>query len=124
MLAHLTLLLVCQLAGEVLVTALGLPIPGPVAGMALLFTGLVLKGGANFPDRGTGLDGFSRGLLGHLGLLFVPAGVGVVLHLELLAEAWLPIAGALLLGTAITIVVTGWLMQRLAAPAASAERPE
>jgi len=117
MLAHLTLLLLCQLAGEVLVTALGLPIPGPVAGMALLFTGLVLKGGGR-----TGFVGFSRGLLGHLGLLFVPAGVGVVLHLELLAEAWLPIAGALLLGTAITIVVTGWLMQRLAGPAA--ERPE
>jgi holin-like protein len=48
--------------------------------------------------------------------LFVPAGVGVVLHLQLLAEAWLPIAGALLFGTAITIVVTGWLMQRLARP--------
>jgi putative effector of murein hydrolase LrgA (UPF0299 family) len=43
-----------------------------------------------------------------------------VLHLDLLAEAWLPIAGALLLGTAITMVVTGWLMQRLARPSPGA----
>lgn len=109
MLRYLTILLVCQLLGETIVTGLELPVPGPVLGMAILFLALVLHRGAT-----PGLDGFSRGLLQHLGLLFVPAGVGVVLHLQLLAEAWLPIAGALLFGTAVTIVVTGWLMQRLA----------
>lgn len=114
MLRYLTILLVCQLLGEIIVTGLDLPIPGPVLGMALLFLGLVIRRGET-----PGLDGFSRGLLQHLGLLFVPAGVGVVLHLQLLAEAWLPIAGALLLGTAVTILVTGWLMQRLAKPAVS-----
>lgn len=116
MLRYLTILLVCQLVGEIVVTGLNLAVPGPVLGMAILFVGLVLYRGAT-----PGLDGFSRGLLQHLGLLFVPAGVGVVLHLQLLAEAWLPIAGALLFGTAITIVVTGWLMQRLARPASGAE---
>ncbi len=115
MLRYLTLLLVCQLIGEIVATSLQLPIPGPVLGMALLFLGLVVRRGST-----AGLDDFSRGLLQHLGLLFVPAGVGVVLHLQLLAEAWLPIAGALLFGTAVTIVVTGWLMQRLASPARSA----
>jgi holin-like protein len=114
-LSHLTVLLVCQLAGEVAVTAFALPIPGPVVGMALLFVALVVRGGG-----GAAFDGFARGLLQHLGLLFVPAGVGVVLHLDLLAEAWLPIAGALLLGTAITMAVTGWLMQRLARPSPDA----
>ncbi len=108
MLRYLTILLVCQLSGETIVTGLDLPIPGPVLGMAILFLGLVVRRGDT-----AGLDGFSRGLLQHLGLLFVPAGVGVVLHLQLLAEAWLPIAGALLLGTAVTIVATGWVMQRL-----------
>lgn len=127
MLSHLTLLLVCQLAGEVAVTALGLPIPGPVVGMALLFAGLVARGllvrdPVAEGSGGGGFESFTRGLLGHLGLLFVPAGVGVVLHLQLLAEAWLPIAGALLFGTAVTIVVTGWLMQRLAGPSADAEQ--
>lgn len=117
MLSHLTVLLACQLAGEITVTAFGLPIPGPVAGMALLFVILLAKGGG-----GVGFEGFTRGLLGHLGLLFVPAGVGVVLHLQLLAEAWLPIAGALLLGTAVTIVVTGVLMQRLAGAAGPERR--
>ena len=112
MLRYLTLLLVCQLIGETVATGLQLPIPGPVLGMSLLFLGLVVRRGST-----AGLDDFSLGLLQHLGLLFVPAGVGVILHLQLLAEAWLPIAGALLFGTAITIVVTGWLMQRLAGPA-------
>jgi holin-like protein len=46
--AALTLLLVFQLTGEVIARALGLPIPGPVIGMALLFvpagTGIVLYG--------------------------------------------------------------------------------
>lgn len=111
MLGYLTVLLVCQLIGEIIVTGFSMPIPGPVLGMALLFLGLVIRRGSP-----PGLDDFSRGLLQHLGLLFVPAGVGVVLHLQLLADAWLPIAGALLFGTGLTIVVTGWLMQRLARP--------
>ena len=37
MLAALATLLVCQLAGEVIVRALAMPLPGPVVGMALLF---------------------------------------------------------------------------------------
>lgn len=119
MLRYLTVLLLCQLSGEIIVTALLLPIPGPVLGMLLLFLALVVR-----RRRSPGFEGFTRGLLQHLGLMFVPAGVGVILHLELLAEAWLPIGGALLFGTAITIVVTGWLMQRLAPPASVAlERP-
>ena len=115
MLRYLTVLLLCQLSGEIIVTALLLPIPGPVLGMLLLFLALVVR-----RRRSPGLEGFTRGLLQHLGLMFVPAGVGVILHLELLAQAWLPIGGALLFGTAITIVVTGWLMQRLAPPASVA----
>ncbi len=111
MLRFLTVLLLCQLAGEIAATALLLPVPGPVLGMLLLF-GLRLVRRRPAPA----FDRFCRGLLQHLGLLFVPAGVGVVLHLELLAAAWAPIAAALIVGTAATMVVTGWLMQRLASP--------
>ena len=45
MIAALTLLLVFQLAGEVIARALALPIPGPVIGMALLFLALLVRGG-------------------------------------------------------------------------------
>ena len=48
MLFYLTVIFVCQLIGEVLVTLLHLPIPGPVIGMALLFAGLLMRGG--IPD--------------------------------------------------------------------------
>lgn len=109
MLGYITLLLVCQLAGEVLARLAGWPIPGPVVGMAILFVGLVLRGG--LPD---GLDAAAAGLLRHLSLLFVPAGSGVMLHAALLGREWLPISLALVASTLLTIVVTGLVMQRLA----------
>ena len=43
MLAALATLLVCQLAGEVIVRALSLPLPGPVVGMALLFFAMLTR---------------------------------------------------------------------------------
>lgn len=106
MLAYITLLLGCQLAGEILARLSGLPVPGPVVGMVILFVGLVIR------DRvPTGMERVSNSLLRYLSLLFVPAGVGVVAHLKRLSEALLPIAGAVVAGTMITIAVTGVIMQ-------------
>jgi holin-like protein len=109
MIESLALILLCQLIGEVLVRLTHLPVPGPVIGMGLLFIGLVLRGGPSEK-----LEFTANGLLSHLSLLFVPAGVGIMLHLDLIAAQWLPIAAALLISTALTIGVTAWLMQRLA----------
>jgi len=100
-------LLSFQLAGEALSRALHLPVPGPVIGMALLL--LALQLGA---ARGEGLRAVATGLLSHLSLLFVPAGVGVILHAHLLASQWLPLAVSLVASTAATLAVTGWLAQR------------
>jgi holin-like protein len=108
MLNYLTLILCCQLAGELVVAATHLPIPGPVCGMALLFSGLVIKGG--LPDE---LAGVADALLGNLSLLFVPAGVGVMLHAGLLGRDWLPIAVALVVSTLIAVAVTALVMQRI-----------
>jgi holin-like protein len=52
-------------------------------------------------------------LLSHLSLLFVPAGVGVMLHAELIGSELLPIAGSVIVATMLTIVVTAWVMQLL-----------
>ena len=109
MIESLALILLCQLIGEVLVRLTHLPVPGPVIGLGLLFAGLVLRGGPSEKLTAT-----ANGLLSHLSLLFVPAGVGIMLHLDLIAAQWLPILAALLVSTAITIAITGWLMQRLA----------
>lgn len=111
MLGTLTVLLACQLAGEVLARLAGWPIPGPVVGMALLFVGLILRGG--LPPE---LDTAASGLLRHLSLLFVPAGSGVMLHAALLGREWLPISVALVASTVITIAVTGLVMKALTPP--------
>ena len=108
MLNALTLIFCCQLAGESIVTATALPIPGPVCGMALLFVGLLARGG--IPDD---LAKVGDALLGNLSLLFVPAGVGVMLHLRLLEAEILPISVALIGSTLITVAVTALLMQWL-----------
>ena len=108
MLEALTLLLACQLAGEVLARLLDLPVPGPVVGMLILFLGLVLRGSVPEP-----LERTCRGLLDHLSLLFVPAGVGVLTHLSLVGREWLPISVSLLVSTALTIAVTGLLASAL-----------
>jgi len=109
MLFYITLILACQLAGETLVAATGLPLPGPVAGMAMLFAGLVVAG---LPE---GLARVAEGLLGHLSLLFVPAGVGVMLHAPLIARDLVPISVALVVSTLAAVAVTGLVMHWCAA---------
>ena len=104
-LKYIALLLSCQLFGEISVVWSGLPVPGPVVGMVLLFVGLVLHGGVT-----DGLGRLVDGLLSHLSLLFVPAGVGVMLHITMLREEWQAISVALVLSTVLTIAVTGLLM--------------
>lgn len=105
MLASLTLLLVCQLIGEAGAKLLALPVPGPVLGMVLLLVILLARGGP-----GEKLQATAAGLLEHLSLLFVPAGVGVMMHLSLVRAEWPAIAAALIGSTILTLVVTAWLM--------------
>src|SRR5258705_11330762 len=89
MIASLSLILLCQLAGEVIVRGLGLPMPGPVLGLLLLLLLLLarhrLKVLARGPLQRDGVESASRGLLANLSLLFVPAGAGVVQKLDLVA---------------------------------------
>jgi len=113
MLSALTLILTCQLAGELITRFLGLPVPGPVAGMVILFALLALKGAVP-EDVGAVADG----LLRNLALLFVPAGVGIMAHLGLIGQDWLPISVAVVGSTLATIAVTGLIMSRLARPQA------
>jgi len=104
-LGFITWLLVFQLLGEVISKGLDLPLPGPVVGMALLFLGLVVRG--ELPD---GLKDTAGGLLKHLSLLFVPAGVGVMMHLHLLKDEWQAISAALVVSTVFTIAVSALVM--------------
>jgi len=108
MLAGLTWLLVFQCLGEVIVRLVGLPVPGPVVGMLLLFVALRTR--EKVPAA---IDGAATGLLQHLSLLFVPAGVGVMLHFGRLADEWPAIVAALVLSTVLAIGVTALTMRAL-----------
>ena len=105
MLHALTLILVCQLIGEIAVRAAALPVPGPVLGMLLLLGWLSLRGGVS-DEVGRTADT----LLANLSLLFVPAGVGVMVHWERVRGQWEAIAVALVLGTLVTLAVTALTM--------------
>jgi holin-like protein len=65
-------------------------------------------------------------LLTHLSLLFVPAGVGVMLHASLIGSELVPISVSLVASTILTIAVTGismaWLGRR-PAPEQDNEHP-
>jgi holin-like protein len=102
------LLLLFQLAGEAIALLFALPIPGPVIGMGLLFATLAWRGGPSPELRNT-----AQNLLQHLSLLFVPAGVGVMLHLQRMADEWLPIVVALVVSTFVTIAVTALVLRAL-----------
>lgn len=108
MIAALTQLLLFQLIGEVLSRLLALPVPGPVLGMLLLFVALSLR-----PALADGLRDTAGSLLQHLSLLFVPAGVGVMLHFPRMADEWLPIAVALIVSTVLALAVTALVMRAL-----------
>ncbi len=110
MLKAVTILLVFQLVGEVTVRALTLPIPGPVVGMLLLFLLLTIRG-APSPS----LLRTAHGLLQQLSLLYVPAGVGIMVHFSLIRREWPAILLALVLSTTLTLVLTALTMQWLVA---------
>ena len=100
MLLPITLVLGFQLAGEVLSHGLALPFPGPVLGMAGLIVALWLV-----PPLEAVMRPVTQGLLANLSLLFVPAGVGVVGHLDELKAVGGPLVLALAVSTVLTISV-------------------
>lgn len=104
-------LLVLQWVGEVLVQALGLPLPGALVGALLLLVGLLLLG--RLPKA---LEQTSGALLQNLMLLFIPIVAGVMLHFERIANEWLPFLASGIGGAVLTLLVTAavfrWLLQR------------
>lgn len=99
MILSITLILLIQLAGVILVQLTGLPIPGPVVGMVLLLGLMLASARLAALVRPAG-----QGILAHMSLLFVPAGVGVVGHIATLGAEGPAIFLALILSTALALV--------------------
>lgn len=108
MLNTLLILLVFQTMGEGLVYVLSLPVPGPVIGMVLLLAFLIMK-----KSVAAQLAPSASRLLSNMALLFVPACVGISIHVHRIAEEWLPIVVALVVSTVVSIVVTALVISKL-----------
>jgi putative effector of murein hydrolase LrgA (UPF0299 family) len=100
MIHALTALLAFQVAGETAARALTLPVPGPVLGMVALATCLAAS-----PRLMALMRPLAEGILAHLSLLFVPAGVGVVGHLSALGAMGPGLMLAIVVSTAAAIAV-------------------
>ena len=105
-------LLLFQLLGESVRVISHLPLPGPVLGLALLTVWLFLRKSQLTPP----LENTADGLLKVLGLLFVPAGVGIFAQQSLLRSAWLPVLVSLIVSTFLTLIVTAKVMHFLLRP--------
>ena len=123
MIASLSLILLCQLVGEVIVHGLSLPMPGPVLGLAFLLVLLLTRDRFDALSRGplrkNAVESTGRGLLSHLSLLFIPAGVGVVKNLDLIIGHGIAILLTLaasvvvtLLATVATFLAISWLLTK------------
>ncbi|SES95739.1 holin-like protein [Natronincola peptidivorans] len=95
-------------AGELINKAFNIPIPGNVLGMMLLL--ILLTTGIIKLEM---IDEIAKFLLDHLAFFFVPAGVGLLSHLDIIKEQWIPIIGVILISTVIVMVVTGLTVQFL-----------
>lgn len=110
MLGSLAALILCQVCGEALHAALGLPIPGPVLGIGLLLLGLVvwtrrIGSAPALPAADT--------LLSYLSLFFVPPGVNMVMQFARLGRFWPILFLVLVASSILTLIVTGRVMQSL-----------
>ncbi|GLQ87542.1 CidA/LrgA family protein [Dyella flagellata] len=114
--AAFAVLVGAQLLGEMLRLLLHLPLPGPVIGMFILTIGLLFSYGRwarKREDKPSALENMSTSLIENMGLLFIPAGVGIVTEWTVLRRDWLPILLGLLVSTALGLVVTALIMHRV-----------
>jgi holin-like protein len=104
----LLVFILADLIGEGLRHGLSLPIPGAVLGIAIMFAVFAANGGVPVV-----LDGASQGLLRHLPLFFVPAGVGIMGQVPLIGHYWPAIMAALAGSTVLCLLVTAAVLAML-----------
>ena len=107
-------ILLYQFIGALFQKFFGLRIPGPVIGLVLLLLTLLLiqKRQRVVPIK-EDLFNSAEILLNYLPLLFIPVGVGVVMHLSLLEDNLASVVFVIILGTLSTLALTGYIMEKI-----------
>lgn len=108
MIAGLVQILLFQGLGELASKFLLPSMPGPVIGLVLLLGFLAVR--RRVPES---MDAVASALVQHLGLLFVPAAVGVVLFWPQLRSHALAVTAALLASLVLTIAVPALVLRLL-----------
>ena len=111
----LAMLLLFQAAGEALTLTLHLPFPGPVVGLVLLLVGL------RWACIREPVKAAADVLLAHLSLLFVPVGVGVITHLDLVSRYGPQLLATIVISTWLGMTVTAWVLRALLRHGSTAE---
>lgn len=102
------ILLLLLILGDAIAERFSLPVPGAALGLAALSIAFAIRGG---PDPGSEeLFDFAAP---YFPLFFVPAAVGVVANIEIISIAWVFILTAVVLGTIVTLLITGLVFQAL-----------
>jgi holin-like protein len=105
-----------QLVGEMVQKYFALTVPGPVIGLVLLLLAMLVTdriGNNPVAQLKQNLTVTAETLLGHLPLLFVPIGVGVVMHVTLLEDQLAAVLGVVFIGTVLTVGFSALLMEKL-----------
>jgi len=114
MLNSVFIILLYQLIGELFQKFFGLSIPGPVIGLVLLLlTLLLLQKRQSVVSIKEDLFNSAEILLNYLPLLFIPVGVGVVMHLSLLEDNLASVIFVIISGTLSTLALTGYIMEKI-----------
>jgi holin-like protein len=108
MLQPLAFLLVFQCLGQGISYLFHLPVPGPVVGMLMLFSFLVLR-----PQAVPTLEPTAVEILRHLSLLFVPAGVGIMVSARTLSGSVVAVVVSIAVSTVLAIAVTALVMRAM-----------
>ena len=115
MLNSIFIILLFQLMGEFIQKFFEFSIPGPVIGLIFLLIVLLIIKKINKKHEAfdTNLVISAENLLSYLPLLFIPVGVGVVMHLSLLEENLVSVLLVIVFGTLLTLALTGYVMEKL-----------
>ena len=115
MLRSLFLIFFFQLIGEAIQKFFEINIPGPVIGLALLLLTFIflLKPSSPYQKIKKEISETSHKIINYLSLLFVPIGVGVVMHINFLGDNLFKILAVILIGTLATLVFTAFIMEKI-----------
>ena len=97
------------LLGVLIKDITGVPIPGNVIGMVILFLLLYLK-----VIKVEQISTISNFFLEHLAFFFIPAGVGLISSFSVIKNIWLQLLIVCFVTTAITMICTGLVVQKIA----------